>query len=94
MTPVEGERLAVLEVKVSDLQTDVTEIKTDIKTLIRVQQAQDVASAVERAAESAHRKSRGDLGVWVRASIPWIIASGALVLGVVNFIFGLLVGRT
>lgn len=74
----------MLEVKVGALQKDVTEIKSDVKALVQAQQAATVLHAAEMSAEMAHRKSRGDLGVWVRASIPWVIALGSLLLGVFN----------
>jgi hypothetical protein len=88
VTAAEGERLAILETKVEAIQVDVTEVKNDVKALVAANSAFLLDQATQRAATAAHNKSRGDLGVWVRASIPWIIAGMSLGLGLFNLLKG------
>jgi len=78
-TKSEEERLAVVENQIMTLQSDVTEIKSDVKSLVATQQTLAIALAVKEAAETQHAKSRADTGVWVRWVLPIIvtIASGA-----------------
>jgi hypothetical protein len=79
-TRSEEERLAVVEIQISTLQTDVTEIKSDVKSLVATQQQLAVALAVKNAAELQHEKSRASTGVWVRWVLPvaFTLVNGAL----------------
>lgn len=87
MTAAEIARLAVVESQVSAIVVDLAEVKRDVKHLIEVQHGQLVTYAADSAAAKTLAKSRGDLGVWVRASIPWLIAGGSLLLAILNAIF-------
>lgn len=62
MSPAENERLAILETKVVDIGQDVSEIKSDVKVLMQ-----------DHIVERGRRSSRSDLGIWVRAALPWFI---------------------
>ena len=88
VTAAEGERLAILETKVEAIQTDLTEVKSDVKALIASQNTAMLLQASERAADMAHKKSRGDLGIWIRAAIPWAIAAFSVLLGLFNLVKG------
>lgn len=79
------ERLAVLETKVELLASDVAEVKGDVKSLMHSVNGLSASLQSNERAAVARDKSRSDLGIWVRAAIPWVIAGGALTLGVVNF---------
>lgn len=83
-TMAENERLAVLENQYRTLQSDVSEIKTDVKALVATQATLATALAVKEAADAKERKSRSDTGVWVRTVLPLIAAIAALLLALVN----------
>lgn len=83
-TMAENERLAVLENQYRTLQSDVTEIKADVKALVTTQTQLAVALAVKEASEATERSSRASTGVWVRSILPLIVSIIALVLAVVN----------
>lgn len=88
-TMVENERLAVLENQYKTLQSDVTEIKTDVKALVSAQFLLTQAMAVRDAAAFQDMKSRANTGTWVRSMLPWIVATLALVLSTINmFLLG------
>lgn len=93
MTRLEIERLAVLEQQYYALQKDVSEIKLDIKSLI----ATSVESQLDRnrlvgllevndALDRRSAQTRGTIGVWVRAALPWVLAFLALLLSLHNAI--------
>jgi phage shock protein A len=86
VTAAEGERLAVLETKVDALQKDMSEIKTNVKTLVDGQIAALVALSSEKAAERTREQSRASTGVWVRTILPLLVAAVAALIGVINFI--------
>lgn len=86
VTHAENERLAILETKVASIEADVSEIKTDVKQLVTAVGEIKSAATVESQRQIARERSRSDLGVWVRAAIPWIIAGGALGLGLINLL--------
>ena len=60
-TSAENERLATLEGKVTRIEADVSEIKSDVKKLIDNQTQIAIQLAAERAAEAAVRQSRGEV---------------------------------
>lgn len=69
-TMAENERLAVLENQYRTLQSDVTEIKADVKALVTAQATLATALAVKEAAEQRERKARSDTGTWIRSFLP------------------------
>jgi len=77
MTGPESERLAVLETKVDMLASDVSEIRTDVKSLMAHMERTD-------AQQVARAEARGATGVWVRSAIPWVIGAMAVLLTLVN----------
>lgn len=83
-TSAENERLAVLESQYRALQTDVSEIKSDVKALVASYTSLATALAVWEAADAAAKKSRASTGVWVRTILPWVVAAAALALAVIN----------
>lgn len=54
--------MATLEGKVTRIEADVTEIKSDVKKLIENQNQVAIQLAAERAAEAAVRQSRSQVG--------------------------------
>lgn len=88
VTAAEGERLAVLETQVKAIQTDLTEVKADVKALVAAQTAALIVHTSERAADVAHIRHRASLGVWVRATIPWVVAAAGVLLGLFNLVRG------
>jgi prefoldin subunit 5 len=83
-TMAENERLAVLENQYRTLQSDVTEIKSDVKALVATQATLATALAVKEAADTKERQSRASTGVWVRTILPLVAAIAALVLAIIN----------
>jgi hypothetical protein len=83
-TSAENERLAVLENQYRSLQSDVTEIKSDVKALVAAHTSLATALAVKEATDARAALARGTMGVWVRATLPWLIAVVALVLAIYN----------
>lgn len=65
-TAAENERLGVLETKVSRIESDVADIKADVKSLLSNQQQTAIDLAAKAAADAAVQKSRTQTGVWVR----------------------------
>lgn len=88
VSAAEGERLAVLETQMASVVADVSEIKTDVKQLMRVQTEQQLVLAAETAADKASRRSRADLGIWVRAAIPWTVAAVGVAIAALNLVNG------
>lgn len=82
-TKSEEERLAVVETQISTLQSDVTEIKTDVKSLVATQQQLALALAIKEAAEVQQAKDRANTGIWVRWGLPVLltIGNGLMTLG-------------
>jgi hypothetical protein len=83
-TMAENERLAVLENQYALLQTDVTEIKSDVKALVAQQSALATALAVKSARDERAEQARGTMGMWMRSLVPWILMAIALTLTIIN----------
>lgn len=86
-TAAENERLGVLETKVSSIERDVSEIKTDVKALVASNQAVALQLATRDAAELAASQSRNQTGVWFRFASERAIALLALaasILAILN----------
>jgi hypothetical protein len=83
-TMAENERLATLEEQFRSLQSDVTEIKSDVKNLVTTQVTLATALAVKEASEERERKNRASTGVWVRTFLPILVSVVALIVTVVN----------
>lgn len=88
MTKSEEERLAVVETQISTLQSDVTEIKADVKSLVVTQQQLAIALAIKEAAETQHAKDRASTGVWARWFLPALLTLGNALLTVSNLLGG------
>lgn len=86
VTQAEGERLAVLETQMQTVQEDVAEIKIDVKTIVRGQVDALVALTATQAADMSRKRSRADIGIWVRMVLPLAVAIGAVVMSVLNFV--------
>lgn len=86
VTHAENERLAVLETKVASIEKDVSEIKSDVKGLVAAVSSLSSATEIETARKITQERARANTGVWVRMWLPWIVAAGALGLGVLNFL--------
>jgi hypothetical protein len=84
VTAAEGERLAILETQMQSVISDVSEIKSDVKTLVSGQMNALIALTADQAASRAHAQSRGELGVWVRSLLPLIVGVGSILLGLFN----------
>lgn len=74
----------MLESRVQDLQSDVSEIKSDIKGLVASQAAVATALAVREAAELQRATDRGGTGVWVRSMLPVLLMAIAILLTIIN----------
>lgn len=85
-TMAENERLAVLENQYRTLQSDVTEIKSDVKALVATQATLATALAVKEAADAKERQSRSNTGVWVRTFLPLIFSAIACGIAVVSLL--------
>lgn len=85
-TMAENERLAVLENQYRTLQSDVTEIKSDVKALVATQASLATALAIREAAEQEHRMARASTGVWIRSLLPLIFSGMAVLIAVLTFI--------
>lgn len=88
MTREENERLGVLETEVSHIKADVTDIKSDVKTLLTNQNNAALALAVKYAAEAANSRGREKTGMWVRFLSERAIAILALGASVLVFLKG------
>lgn len=73
MTKVEGERLAAVEAHMETIQDDITEIKSDVKSIVAAQQAAVLAIATRDATDEAIRGARAQNGVWVRWGLPVLL---------------------
>jgi len=87
-TKSEEERLAVVENQITTLQSDVTEIKQDVKSLVATQTQLAIALAVKEASEAQHAKSRAQTGVWVRWVLPILVTVMSAVGAFLNLIQG------
>lgn len=87
-TAAENERLGVLETKVGRIESDVAEIKGDVKTLVTNQTQIAINLAAKTAAEQAVKSSRTQTGVWVRFFSERIIAFAALAAAVAALLKG------
>lgn len=87
-TRSEEERLAVVENQISTLQSDVTEIKSDVKSLVATQQQLALALAIKEAAEQQIQKGRASTGVWVRWILPVTFTIGNALLTAASFLRG------
>ena len=87
-TAAENERLATLEGKVGRIESDVTEIKADVKTLVTNQTQIAINLAAKAAADQAIQSSRTQTGVWVRFFSERLIALAALAAAVAAFLKG------
>ena len=85
-TMVENERLAVLENQYKTLQSDVSEIKSDVKALVIAHTALERSMVMRESAALQDMKSRSSTGVWVRSLVPWIIATATLAVALTNTI--------
>lgn len=85
-TGAENERLAVLENQYRVLQTDVSEIKADVKALVVTQTQLATALAIKEASERRNEQARASTGIWVRFVLPWIVALAAFILAALNTI--------
>jgi hypothetical protein len=83
-TMAENERLAVLENQYHQLQVDVTEIKSDVKSLVAQQAALATALAVKQAKDERAELARGTMGVWMRSLVPWLLMALGLTLTLIN----------
>lgn len=63
----------MVENQITTLQTDVSEIKSDVKGLVLAQQQLALAIAVKDAAQVQNEKSRAQNGVWARWAIPVLV---------------------
>ena len=70
--------MATLEGKVTRIEADVTEIKSDVKKLIENQNQVAIQLAAERAAEAAVRQSRTQIGTIAKFISERVIAIIAL----------------
>lgn len=87
-TAAENERLGVLETKVIGIESDVAEIKADVKTLVTEQTRIAIRQAAEDAASSAVTAHRTQTGVWVRFLSERFIAIVAVIVAVVSILRG------
>lgn len=87
-TAAENERLGVLETRVGRIESDVSEIKVDVKTIINSQTQIAIDLASKNAAETAAAKVRGQTGVWVRFVSERLIALIALAAAIASFLRG------
>lgn len=85
-TKSEEERLAIVETQIDTLQKDVTEIKSDVKSLVATQTLLAIALAKKEAAELAEGGARASTGVWVRAVIPWVLTGIGVSVAVLSFL--------
>ena len=83
-TIAENERLAVLESQYKTLQSDVSEIKSDVKALVANQMQLATALAVRDAATMEASNLKGSAGVWVRSFLPLVFAMAAVVISILN----------
>ena len=88
MTKTEVERLAVVESQIVTLQQDVTEIKTDVKSLVATQASLAIALAAKNAAEEARTTARASTGTWVRSVIPWVITGAGVAVALMSYLQG------
>lgn len=82
----ENERLAVLENQYNALQTDVTEIKGDVKSLVATQQQLALALSIREATEAAQVRGRRDTGTWVRSFLPLVMSAIAAIVSIVALV--------
>lgn len=71
-----------METQISQLQNDVSEIKTSVSSLHEGQSAILQAMAVNAARNDQLEKSRGSNGTWVRWLAPFLLS---LLLGLLTF---------
>ena len=88
MTGVENERLATLETKVSRIEADVNEIKSDVKSLVTSHATMAATASALAAAEAAEKLSRRNNGQWLRFFAERAIAILALVVAAYAVIKG------
>lgn len=74
----------MLESQFRGLQVDVTEIKSDVKSLVQAHTGLAQALAVREATDLKLSLARASTGVWIRAILPWVVAVAALVMAVIN----------
>lgn len=74
----------MLESQFTNIQNDVTEIKSDVKKMMAAQAAVATALAVSKATGEQNAKDRMSTGVWVRSLIPVFLSAAALVLVVID----------
>jgi hypothetical protein len=86
-TKSEEERLGIVETQIATLQTDVTEIKADVKSLVAAQAAFTLALARREAAELAVGNARASTGTWVRAAVPWLLTGVGLAIAAASLLF-------
>lgn len=85
MTKTEIERLAIVETKVDDVQTDLTEVKNDVKLLVATQATLAIALAAKNAADEQHTKDRESTGRWLKTFGGWVVAGVSALVAVANF---------
>ena len=79
--------MSVLETKVDGIEADVSEIKADVKDLMKSQAEVAAALSTRQAIEDALSSSRHSTGVWLRffsERIVAIVALGAAVYSIVK----------
>ncbi len=72
----------MLEVKVGRIESDVSEIKADVKTIVSSQVQLAINLAVKDASEVAVAKARASTGKWFRFFAERSIAAAALIVSV------------
>lgn len=83
-TMAENERLAVLESQYHQIQSDVSEIKSDVKALVVAQAQLSQQLAIAEATSLRVERARASTGVWVRTFLPWVVAVLALFMAAMN----------
>lgn len=84
MTKEENERLGIVETRIDGIVADVTEIKSDVKTLIATQNQLAMNLATKEAAEKAVSDQKGAESAFRRWLAPIVITILNIAVGAVS----------